>query len=307
MKQNKIKFASRSRVSIWINKSITYNYIIMEQINKYLQQLSDMAVAYFPKLFLAVLVLVIGWWLINRVTSVVGKMFDKLEKAQELKTFLSSIVEIGLKVLLIISVAGIVGIETTSFVGIIAAMGFAVGLALQGNLSNFAAGVLILLMRPFKVGDEVKIEDYWAHVKEIQIFHTILKAFDHTEIILPNSLIMGGTIENLSATPVRRVFMTIFIPYSENWDNIQKIVTEAAFSMDEIDSDSEPFFWIKGHETHYTEVAIGFETNQKNYWATELKLNKVVLEALTRHQVTVAYPEGIAFSEYGSKELISSE
>ena len=152
----------------------------MEQVNIYADQIVKLGVEYAPKLLLALIVLTFGWWVVNQITKILLKAVEKSKvDSSEIKTFLGSLVSIGLRILLLISVAGIVGIETTSFVGIIAAMGFAVGLALQGNLSNFAAGIMILLLCPFKVGDEVKIEGNWTYVKEIQIFHTILSNFDH--------------------------------------------------------------------------------------------------------------------------------
>ena len=142
----------------------------MRDINFYIDQLTQYAVAYAPKLLLALVVLLIGWWIINRFTHFVRANLQKRLKTEDsIQSFLSSVAGVGLKVLLLISVAGIVGVETASFVGIIAALSFAIGLALQGNLSNFAAGLMILLMKPFKVGDEVKIQGFWAYVKEIQL------------------------------------------------------------------------------------------------------------------------------------------
>ncbi len=201
--------------------------------------------------------------------------------------------------MVVISVAGIVGIETTSFVGIIAAMGFAVGLALQGNLSNFAAGVMILLMRPFKVGDEVKIQGFWAFVKEIQIFHTVLTNFDQTEAIIPNSVIMNGTIENLSTTPTRSINITINIPYSEDLIKVEKLLTQAAYSVPEVDKNKNPFFWIMAYETHFIKTYISFSTSQEGFWDTEVKVNKAVIKTLTDNKIQVAYPTGVAFGAFG--------
>jgi len=213
----------------------------MKELSTYFDQLIQLSVEYAPKVLLAIVVLIIGWWLAKKVTEFVVKGVERSSKNnKELQGFLSSIVGIGLKILVVISVAGIVGIETTSFVGIITAMGFAVGLALQGNLSNFAAGVMILIMRPFKVGDEVKVQGFWAFVKDIQIFHTVLQNFDQTEAIIPNSLIMSGTIQNLSSMPTRSIAILLRVPFGEDLDRVVEIVKEAAFSVPNVEKEKKP-------------------------------------------------------------------
>lgn len=273
----------------------------MTQLGTYLEQLISLCIAYAPKLLMAIALLFIGWWLINRITKGTIRAFEKTKiNSPELKTFLGSMVEIGLKILLMISVAGIVGIETTSFVGVIAAMGFAVGLALQGNLSNFAAGVLILIFRPFKVGDEVKIKGNWSFVKEIQMFHTVLKKFDQTEMIIPNSAIITDGIHNLSATSTRNISILIRIPFNEDLDRVFKIVKDAAYSIPEIDQSGEPFFWIADMETHFTPVYANFKTTQQGFWDTDFKVRRAVINALGEHKVKVAYPTGVDLGEFGS-------
>lgn len=273
----------------------------MGNLTKYLEQLVALSVEYAPKVLLAILVLAIGWWLAQRIAKILSKQLKKsMPNNPEMQTFLGSIVGVGMKVLVVISVAGIVGIETTSFVGIIAAMGFAVGLALQGNLSNFAAGVMILLMKPFKVGDEVKIQGYWAFVKEIQIFHTILKKFDQTLVVIPNSVIMSGTIENNSATPTRSIKIKLNVPYSEDLNKVQELLISAAFSIPEVDQNKKPFFWIQGYETHFIRISIAFSTTQEGFWNTEVKVNKAVIQALRDNEIKVAYPTGVTFGQFGA-------
>ncbi len=279
----------------------------MEHLTTSINGLIQLSVEYAPKILLAILVLIIGWWIAKRLAHVLSVYVQKMiPDNPELHGFFGSIVGVGMKILVLISVAGIIGIETTSFVGIIAAMGFAIGLALQGNLSNFAAGVMILLMKPFRVGDEVKIKGYWAFVKEIQIFHTVLKKFDQTTAIIPNSVIMNGTIENLSQTPTRSVKIKLNVPYNEDLDKIQKLLTDAAFSVPEIDQNKKPFFWIQGYETHFIKISIAFSTTQSGFWATEVKVNKAVIKALTDNDIRVAYPTGVAFGQFGGDTLAVS-
>ncbi len=273
----------------------------MEQIDTYFEQLIELSIAYAPRLVLAIIVLIVGFWVANKVTKIILMGLDKAStnNSKELQGFLSSIVRIGLKVLVVISVAGIVGIETTSFVGIIAAMGFAVGLALQGNLSNFAAGVMILLIRPFKVGDEVKIQGYWAYVKKIQIFHTVLENFDETEAIIPNSMIMSGTIDNLSATPTRSITIVMRIPFGEDFDKVIRLVKEAAYSVPEVDKEAKPFIWILDFEPYNMHVSAGFPAKQEGFWDTDYEVRKRVIETFAKNNVKVVYPEGATFGEFG--------
>ncbi len=280
----------------------------MEKINTYLDQLTTLAVEFAPKLLLATLILIVGWWVANRVTKLALKASQKLTKNNsELKTFIRSLVNIGLKILLILSVAGIVGIETTSFVGIIAAMGFAVGLALQGNLSNFAAGVLMLIFKPFKVGDEIKIQGFWAFVKEVQIFHTVLEQFDQTEVIIPNSIVMSGTIHNLSSTPTRSITVALKVPFGEDMDRVMSILKEAVYSIPEVDKDAKPFIWITDFESHYMQVSGGFSTSQEGYWDTDYEVRKAVIKAFVKHNIKVTYPTGAAFGQFGEFNTLEKQ
>ena len=275
----------------------------MENITGYVDQLMALSVEFAPKVLLAIIVLIIGWWLAQRIANLLSKYLEKIvPNNAEMQGFLSSIASIGMKILVVISVAGIVGIETTSFVGIIAAMGFAVGLALQGNLSNFAAGVMILLMKPFRVGDEVKVQGYWAFVKEIQIFHTVLENFDYTEVILPNSVIMSGTVENLSRTPVRSISIVLRIPFGEDLDRVISLVKEAAYSFPEVDKEDEPFIWVMDFETHFMQVSAGFKAAQEGFWDTDYKVRKAVIDSFVQNNIKVAYPEGVTFGEFGKWE-----
>lgn len=272
----------------------------MKPISFYVERLVELTVEYAPKVLLAIIVLIIGWWLAHRVARIISRQMSKAGSDHpEITQFLISVTDIGLKILVIISVAGIVGIETTSFVGIIAAMGFAIGLALQGNLSNFAAGVIILIMRPFKVGDEVKIDGHWTYVKEIQIFHTILENFDHTEVIIPNSVITSGTIQNMSSTPIRDITIVLLIPFEESLDRVLEVVNDAVYSIPEIIKDAKPFFWILDNDSHAMKVSIGYSTSQEGYWDTDFKLRKTVINAFAEHKIKVSYPVGVAFGEFG--------
>lgn len=269
----------------------------IKELNVHLEKMISLGLEYAPKVALAVIVLIFGLWLVNRVTSLTIKAIEKTKiDSTELKTFLSSMMSLGLKVLLVISVAGILGIETTSFVGIIAAMGFAVGLALQGNLSNFAAGVMILLLRPYKVGDEVKINGVWMFVREIQIFHTVFRNFDNSFTIIPNSSITSAPIQNLTAQDVRKLSIPVHIPYTEDFKRVKKLVFEAG---EKIEGAKRDFLFIDGMKDHYVQASFIFAIPKEKYWSVEGPLKQAVIEALSEHRVQVAYPMGVKIMEAG--------
>ncbi|MCU0451570.1 MAG: mechanosensitive ion channel family protein [Bernardetiaceae bacterium] len=171
----------------------------MEPIEKYLGKMTELGVTYAPKLLLALVVFVVGWWIVGGIAKAVGRALERNQMDVSLRTFLKSLVSIALKIMLVISVAGMVGIETTSFVAIFGAASLAVGLALQGSLGNFAGGVLLLIFRPFKVGDVIEAQGKAGEVKEIQIFCTILATPDGKTVIMPNGPLSNGIITNLTA------------------------------------------------------------------------------------------------------------
>lgn len=169
----------------------------MNQLTTYAQQLQNLVVLYLPRVFMAGLALVVGWWLIGRVSQLLGHATARLDVS--LSSFLRSLANIVLKVLLLISVAGMVGFETTSFVAILGAAGLAVGLALQGTLANFAGGVLILIFKPYVVGDSIEAQGKSGEVREIQIFNTILVTPQGDTVILPNGATSNNVIVNKTA------------------------------------------------------------------------------------------------------------
>ncbi|MFD2718395.1 mechanosensitive ion channel family protein [Hymenobacter monticola] len=169
----------------------------MNQVATYAQQLQTLVILYLPRVLMAVVALVVGWWLIGWASRLIAAATARLDVS--LASFLTSLVNIVLKVLLLITVAGMVGFETTSFVAILGAAGLAVGLALQGTLANFAGGVLILIFKPYVVGDTIESQGKSGEVKEIQIFNTILVTAQGDTIILPNGATSNNVIINKTA------------------------------------------------------------------------------------------------------------
>ncbi|WP_150911459.1 mechanosensitive ion channel family protein [Marinobacter halotolerans] len=193
-------------------------------------QASGLIMAYAPKLLLAIVTLVLGLWLINRVIGVMDKKLGA--KDPTLNKFLCGLIGAILKIMLLISVASMIGIETTSFIAVIGAAGLAIGLALQGSLSNFAGGVLILIFKPFKVGDTIEAQGHLGAVAEIQILYTIVNTFDNRRIVIPNGSLSNATLVNVSIYDKRRCDMTFGIHYDDDIDKA-KAILQRLFDEDE--------------------------------------------------------------------------
>ncbi|MHC8295870.1 mechanosensitive ion channel family protein [Pseudomonas sp. LB3P58] len=187
-----------------------------------------MIMEYGSRVLLAVITLAVGWWLINKVTQKLGGLLALRNADLALQGFISSLANIILKVLLIVSVASMIGVETTSFVAAIGAAGLAIGLALQGSLANFAGGVLILLFRPFRIGDWIEAQGVAGTVDSIQIFHTVLRTGDNKTIIVPNGNLSNGIITNTNRQPTRKVVFDVGVDYEADLQKAREVLLELA-------------------------------------------------------------------------------
>ncbi|MBK9492154.1 MAG: mechanosensitive ion channel [Haliscomenobacter sp.] len=198
------------------------------QVTEKASKFMEFAMEFAPKLAGALIVLLVGLWITNWMVSILSRRMEKTKVDESLRPFLLSMVSVLLKVMVIFSAAGIVGIQTTSFVAILGAAGLAVGLALQGSLSNFASGILVLLFRPYRVGDLITAQGFNGVVKEIQIFTTVLMTPDNRTIIIPNSAITSGAIENLSSAGTRVLETLVPIDPHEDMEKVRRIFEEVA-------------------------------------------------------------------------------
>ncbi|MBD1552538.1 mechanosensitive ion channel family protein [Pseudomonas typographi] len=187
-----------------------------------------MILQYSGRVLLALVTLAIGWWLVNQLTMRLGKLLALRHVDLALQSFISSIANIALKIMLLISVASMIGIETTSFVAAIGAAGLAIGLALQGSLANFAGGVLILLFRPFRIGDWIEIQSVAGTVDSIQIFHTVLRTGDNRTVIIPNGQLSNGIITNTNRQPTRKILFNVGVDYDADLQKAMNVLMEFA-------------------------------------------------------------------------------
>ena len=201
-------------------------------------------VQYGKHVVFALITLTVGWWLISRAVSSLGQFMHKRHADPMVTGFLSSLLSALLRIMLLLSVAGMVGIETTSFIALIGAAGLAVGLALQGSLANFAGGVLILFLRPFRAGDYIEAQGTAGTVESIMIFHTLLRTADNKVIILPNGSLSNGTITNYSRKPTRRVDINVGIDYSDDIKKARSILLGLAAADQRVLKDPEAVVYL---------------------------------------------------------------
>lgn len=263
----------------------------MDGLHSLLDQIMGMAAYYIPKVILAALTLFVGLWAIRWIVRLFTKILDKKEVEASLRYFLGSLTSIGLKVVLVISVASMVGIATTSFVAVLGAAGLAIGLALQGSLSNFAGGVLILLLKPYRVGDLITAQGHTAVVREIQIFYTILTTGDNQTIIIPNSKLSNDVIVNFSVEKQRRVDMVFSIGYGDDMKKAKAILHELINSDTRILKEPETRIMVGDLAAHSVDMKVRAWVQSEDYWAVFFDMQERVKEAFDAAGISIPFPQ----------------
>jgi small conductance mechanosensitive channel len=263
----------------------------LAQVQKYTDQLMDMALTYAPKLVLAIITLIFGLWLIKKLIKVAKKLMDKHDVDPSLRGFLSGLISIGLKVLLLISVASMVGVQTTSFIAVLGAAGLAVGLALQGSLSNFAGGVLILLFKPFKVGDFIESKGVMGTVESITILNTIIRTAGNNTAILPNGSVANDNIINFTKLRPRRVDLSVGIGYKEDIDKAKAVIMKVMEEDELVLKDPAPFVGVLGMGDSSVDLAIRPHCDADHYWDVFFGINEKVKKALDANNIEIPYPQ----------------
>lgn len=256
-----------------------------------LEKISDLLIAYAPKVAGAILTLIVGFWLAGRLSKMVGKTMAKRDIDETIQPFLVSLVSIGLKVLVVISAAGMFGLEVTSFIAILSAVAFAIGMALQGTLGHLASGVLILIFRPYKVGDFIIAQGYSGVVKEIQLFNTILTTIDNRVIIIPNGAITSGPLENLTANDIRQMDLTFGIGYADDIDKARRVIATVIEKCPGYMADREYNILVKGLGDNSVDFAVRFWVPTDRYWDAHFYMQENVKKAFDREQVSIPFPQ----------------
>jgi small conductance mechanosensitive channel len=260
-------------------------------LQSYGQKFIGLAFEYGPKLLLAILVLVIGLWIIRLVLKAANKTMERSALEISLRKFLSSLFGIILKVLLLISVASMMGIATTSFIAILGAAGLAVGLALQGGLANFAGGVIILIFKPFKVGDFIEAQSYLGTVHEITIFTTILKTPDNKTVIIPNGALSNGSMVNFSTEQNRRVDMVFGIGYGDSIEKAKKVLTDLVNSDERVLKDPAPQIVVGELGDSSVNFNVRVWCDASNYWSIYFDTHEKVKLTFDAQGISIPFPQ----------------
>jgi small conductance mechanosensitive channel len=200
----------------------------MNNLQRYLQMAMDWAVIFVPKVLMALIILWVGLRIISKLNIVTAKTMTARKIDATIRPFFSTLVDVSLRFVLFLIVAGIFGFEISSIVAIIGALAFAVGLALQGSLGHFASGILLLILKPYKIGDEIKVGEAEGYVEEIQVFNTIIRTRDNRLITVPNGIVTSGNIVNYSWEGHRRVDMTFIVDEPNAVSKVKEVIFEAA-------------------------------------------------------------------------------
>jgi len=263
----------------------------VENMQQYYTKASNLLIQIIPDLLWAIAALFIGLWVIKLLVKSTDKAMEKGGIDISLRKFLKSLLNIGLKVLLLISVASMMGIATTSFITVIGAAGLAIGLALQGSLSNFAGGVLILIFRPFKVGDVIETQGHTGKVHEIQVFNTVLKTPDNKTIIIPNGAVSNGSIVNFSTEDKRRVDLTFGIGYEDDIKKAKSVLLELLKTDARVLDTPAPQVLLSELADSSVNFAVRAWVNAADYWDFYFDMQEKVKLTFDNNGLSIPYPQ----------------
>lgn len=253
--------------------------------------LIETATYYGVRIVGALLIFLIGKWIAGLIVKVLRGAMEKRQTDPVLVSFISSLVSGVLIVLIVITALGTLGVQTTSFAAVIAAAGLAIGLALQGSLSNFASGVLMILFRPFNVGDFIDAGGTMGIVEEVGILFTILKTPDNKKIIAPNSALMGGIITNYSANPTRRVDLTFGVSYSDDLDKVETLLKRILAEDERILPDPEPVVAVSAHADNSVNFVVRPWVKKEDYWGVYFDTHKKVKQRFDAEGISIPFPQ----------------
>jgi len=264
----------------------------MEETQTTIEKLTDLVVTYGVKFVMAIAVLVIGLMVIRAITKGSVKIMKKREVNESLIPFLRSMINILLKALLIISVMGMVGIQMTSFIAILGAAGLAVGMALSGTLQNFAGGVMILLFKPYQVGDFIEAQGFMGSVKEIQIFTTHLLTPDNRKVIIPNAPLANNALTNFSAMSTRRIDFSFGIGYEDDIDKAKGILMKMAEHDDRIlKEDNPPVVMVEALADSSVNLKLRVWLESANYWDVFFEYTEAAKKQFDEADISIPFPQ----------------
>ncbi len=264
---------------------------ISSTANSLLTWLTEVGLDYGLKLLGAIVVLVVGLWIVKFISKRTAVVIDKTDITPALKTFVKSMLSVVLKIILIISVLGMVGIEMTTFIAMLTAASLAIAMAFNGTLANFAGGVMILFFKPFRIGDFIDAQGHMGTVKEIQIFVTILTTPDNKTIIIPNGGLSTGSLTNFSTEPNRRVDWSFSIAYGDDFDAAKAMILKMLKEDSRTLADPEPFIVLGAMADSSVNITVRAWVKAADYWTLFFDMNERFYKEAGKHGLSIPFPQ----------------
>ena len=257
-----------------------------------LHALTELTVGFVPKLLVAIIVLWLGLKLANMLRNMIVRALDKRGAEGSLKTFLGSLINLLLKAMVILMAMDIIGIKATSFIALLGAMGLAIGMALQGTLQNFAGGVIILLMKPFKVDDYIECGQYKGYVKEIRIFHTIMRPFNGRTIIIPNSELATKSLINHTKEPVIRLDVVASVAYGTDLAKAKEVLWEVIKAEPLVKWEPKPpVIAVSELGNSSVDLTMWLWVNVEDYWTLWMHIREDIYIAFNNAGIEIPFPQ----------------
>ncbi len=255
------------------------------------ERLTDWSIEIGKSILGAILIYIIGRFIIKQINRLVSKILEKRKLEISVQTFLKSLLSLLLNLILAFAIIAKLGVETTSFAAILASAGVAIGMALSGNLSNFAGGLIILVFKPFKVGDYIDGQNASGTVKEIQIFHTILSTVDNKIIYVPNGSLSSNAIVNYSKQETRRAEWVFGVEYGEDFERVKAVLERIIAADERILQTPAPFIGLGSLSASSVDIKVRVWTKSSDYWDVVFDMNRIVYETFNKEGIEFPFPQ----------------
>ena len=261
------------------------------ELSQVLQQVTTLCIEAGKSILLAILIFVVGRYLIKFINRMIGRMMERKKVEPTIQSFLKSFINVLLTILLIITTVSALGVNTTSFAALLASAGVAVGMALSGNLQNLAGGIILLLFKPYKVGDYIEAQGVSGTVKEIQIFHTIILTVDNKQVYVPNGALSSGSVTNYSSEPLRRVDLTVSVEYGTQVDTVKQALEDIIKADDRILTDPKPFVALGNLASSSIDFTVRTWVKGADYWPVYFDLTRNVYQEFNQRGINFPFPQ----------------
>ena len=261
------------------------------KMDEFIEQIIILGTEAGKSILLAAIVAVIGYYIVRFINNMVARILERRNVEPTVQSFLKSFVNITLLILLILTIVSTLGVNTTSLAALLASAGLAVGMALSGNLQNLAGGIILLLFKPYKVGDYIEAQGVSGTVKAIQIFHTILTTPDNNELFIPNGALSSGNITNYSKNDLRRVDMVVSVEYGTDTEKVKQVTQELLRSDSRILKDPAPFVAVNELGDNGVFFSIRVWVNGSDYWNVFFDTNERIYNEFNKQGIGFPFPQ----------------